>query len=133
MRVHARACLSVHYARLAQSGDGCPQANPHPHPYPLPHPYPKPKAEPKLNSPSPSLSLAQAALAGETLEHALSRLEASGAALAPGFAAFAEACLVKGVTLHVLSRGWKPVISHFLRSAGLGHVQVKERQQPARP
>ena len=30
-------------------------------------------------------------------------------------------------------RGWKPVISHFLRSAGLGHVQVKERQQPARP
>ena len=66
----------------------------------------------------------QAALAGETLEHALSRLEAAGAALAPGFAAFAEACLVKGVTLHVLSRGWKPVVSHFLRSAGLGHVQV---------
>ena len=55
-------------------------------------------------------------------------VEASGAALAPGFAAFAEACLVKGVTLHVLSRGWKPVISHFLRSAGLGHVQVRERQ-----
>ena len=63
-------------------------------------------------------------MAGETLEHALSRLEASGAALAPGFAPFAEACLVKGVTLHVLSRGWKPVVSHFLRSAGLGHVQV---------
>ena len=49
------------------------------------------------------------------------------------FAAFAEACLVKGVTLHVLSRGWKPVISHFLRSAGLGHVQVRERQRPTRP
>ena len=129
---HARPCTTH---ALARSGDGCPQANPHPHPYPLPHPYPypKPKPEPKLNSPSPSLSLAQAALAGETLEHALSRLEASGAALAPGFAAFAEACLVKGVTLHVLSRGWKPVISHFLRSAGLGHVQARERQQPARP
>ena len=131
---HARPCTTH---ALARSGDGCPQANPHPHPYPLPHPYPypypKPKPEPKPNSPSPSLSLAQAALAGETLEHALSRLEASGAALAPGFAAFAEACLVKGVTLHVLSRGWKPVISHFLRSAGLGHVQVRQRQQPARP
>ena len=25
----------------------------------------------------------------------------------------------------VLSRGWKPVVSHFLRRAGLGHVQVK--------
>ena len=122
---HARPCTTH---ALAHSGDGCPQANRHPHPYPLPHPYPKPKPEPQPNSPSPSLSLAQAALAGETLEHALSRLEASGAALAPGFAAFAEACLVKGVTLHVLSRGWKPVISHFLRSAGLGHVQVRERQ-----
>ena len=134
MSTHAHACPCTTHA-LAQSGDGCPQANPHPHPYPLPlsHPYPKPEPKPKPNNPSPSLSLAQAALAGETLEHALSRLEASGAALALGFAAFAEACLVKGVTLHVLSRGWKPVISHFLRSAGLGHVQVRQRQQPARP
>jgi len=66
----------------------------------------------------------QAGLAGESLEHALARLEAAGTVLAPGFAAFAEQCLVKGITLHVLSRGWKPLISHFLRAAGLGHVQV---------
>jgi 2-hydroxy-3-keto-5-methylthiopentenyl-1-phosphate phosphatase len=64
------------------------------------------------------------ALDGESLEQALERCEAAGATLAPGFVEFAEACLVKGITLHVLSRGWKPVISHFLRGAGLGHVQV---------
>jgi len=64
------------------------------------------------------------ALDGESLEQAIERCEKAGAALAPGFADFAEACLVKGVTLHVLSRGWKPIISHFLRGAGLGHVQV---------
>lgn len=68
------------------------------------------------------------ALEGITFERAMERLEAAGAALAPGFVAFAEQCLVRKVTLHVLSRGWKRIIQHFLRSAGLGHVQVSANE-----
>ena len=69
-----------------------------------------------------------AALEGVTFERAMERLEAAGAALAPGFVEFAEQCLVRKVTLHVLSRGWKRIIQHFLRSAGLGHVQVSANE-----
>ena len=69
-----------------------------------------------------------AALDGVTFELAMERLEAAGATLAPGFCDFAEQCLVRKVTLHILSRGWKRIIQHFLRSAGLGHVQVSANE-----
>mmetsp|Transcript_22350 Transcript_22350/g.48785 ORF Transcript_22350/g.48785 Transcript_22350/m.48785 type:complete len:256 (+) Transcript_22350:201-968(+) len=58
------------------------------------------------------------------LSQAMRDLEAAGAALAPGFALFAEQCCLRGASLNVLSRGFKDIIRHFLRAEGLGHVQV---------
>jgi len=58
------------------------------------------------------------------LKQAMARIEQAGGGLAPGFQDFAEICCMRGVHLHVLSRGFKDVIRHFLRSAGLGHIPV---------
>ena len=58
------------------------------------------------------------------LKDALAKLEAEGAKLAPGFEDFAELCSIRQVRLFVLSHGLKPIIRHFLRQAGLGHIEV---------
>lgn len=61
---------------------------------------------------------------------AVSRLDSAGAALADGFTEFAEYCCMRDVSLHVLSRGYKEVVRHYLRSAGLGHVQARPWSPP---
>ncbi|KAL1523240.1 hypothetical protein AB1Y20_018191 [Prymnesium parvum] len=58
------------------------------------------------------------------LKEAVAKLEAAGVVLAPGFEDFAELCSIRQVRLYILSHGLKPVIRHFLRQAGLGHIEV---------
>lgn len=58
------------------------------------------------------------------LKDGLAKLEAVGGRLAPGFEDFAELCAIRSARICVLTRGLKPVVRHFLRSAGLGHIEV---------
>jgi len=59
-----------------------------------------------------------------TLQEALKKLEDAGVGLAPGFEDFAEMCSIRQVRLYILTHGLKPLVRHFLRNAGLGHVEV---------
>jgi hypothetical protein len=45
-------------------------------------------------------------------------------ALQDEFVVFCEQCCMRRVALTVCSRGFKPVLRHLLRRAGLGHVEV---------
>jgi len=69
-------------------------------------------------------TLAYEGLQVATLQEATDRLEAAGVVLAPGFEDFAELCSIRQVRLYILTHGLKPVVRHFLRKAGLGHIEV---------
>ena len=58
------------------------------------------------------------------MEAAVAKLDKAGVATASGFCDFAEACMVGGVSVSIVSRGFKPLIRHYLREAGLGHIAV---------
>ena len=102
------------------------------------HPTPQHRSPSSSNSTSwPSHSTSTALLDGiiarraarqeayealdEPLDAALARLDAR---LDPEFVAFCEAASVRGAALHVVSRGFKPIVRHYCREEGLGHVAV---------